>query len=405
MLGKKWGAAALALTLLLSLMVLPAGATGEIGVTIDGNAVVYDDGYGRPFVDSAGRTQVPFRLTMESFGCTVDWDNTTRTAIAEKDNTRVEVPIGEEYMLVNGKRVAMDTTAQIVNTRTYLPIRPVMEAFGASVTWDQENLLVVVTTGSSLLRVHFLDVGQGDSILIDCGETEVLIDGGTNEAGDEVVAYLNGYVDGPLDYVIATHPDADHVGGLDAVLKAFDVEEVIDSGRSADTDTYRDYWAAVEAEGCTVSTGADRIIALSSLAALSILETGDDWADSNDCSVVCQLTCGNIQVLFTGDMSQHVEQKLLPLFADVDVLKVSHHGSATSSSASFLSVVKPEAAVISYGRDNAYGHPAKEALQRLFDVGAAVYGTGKSGTIVLTTDGWTYSFNTSQVLTLADAGA
>ena len=103
-------------------------------------------------------------------------------------------------------------------------------------------------------------------------------------------------------------------------------------------------------------------------------------------------------------MSQQVETKLLPLFGDIDVLKVSHHGSDTASCAEFLSVVKPEYAVISYGLVNAYHHPAGETLQRLFDVGATVYGTGKSGSIVLTTDGWTYSFNTSQALTAADAG-
>ena len=270
-LGKKIGAAVLSFALVLSLLVLPAGAAGEIGVTIDGTSVLYDDGYGRPFLDSAGRTQVPFRLTMESFGCAVYWNNETRTAVAEKDGTRVEVPIGAPYLLVNGKRMEMDTTAQIVDTRTYLPIRPVMEAFGAYVTWDNANRLVVIKTGSSLLRVHFLDVGQGDCILIDCGETEVLIDGGNNGAGDEVVSYLTPYIDGKLDYLIATHPDADHVGGLDAVLEAFEVGEVIDSGRKSDTDTYKDYWAAVQAEGCTISYGVDRIIPLCSLAALSIL--------------------------------------------------------------------------------------------------------------------------------------
>ena len=164
-----------------------------------------------------------------------------------------------------------------------------------------------------------------------------------------MVSYLTPYIDGKLDYLIATHPDADHVGGLDAVLEAFEVGEVIDSGRKSDTDTYKDYWAAVQAEGCTISYGEDRIIPLSSLAALSILETGNDWEDSNDCSVVAQLTCGNVQVLFTGDMSQQVETKLLPLFRDIDVLKVSHHGSDTASCAEFLSVVKPEYAVISYG--------------------------------------------------------
>lgn len=409
MLGKRMGAFVLTLVLLLSLLPLPTGAAADnndnIGVVINGTPVLFDDGYGRPFLDGSGRTLVPFRLTMESFGCDVHWDDATRSAVAEKDGIRVAVPIGKPYLLVNGKQVAIDTTAQVVNTRTYLPIRPVLEAFGALVTWNEADKTVVVSTDSSLLRVHFLDVGQGDSILIDCGETEVLIDGGDNRAGQDVVRYLQAYVDGPLDYLIATHPDADHVGGLDAVLKAFKVGEVIDSGKSADTASYRDYWAAVQANGCTVSQDADRIIALSPMAALSILETGDHWTDSNDSSTIVQLTCGNIQVLFTGDISDQVEQDMLPLFGDIDVLKVSHHGSAGSSCAQFLSVVKPEAAVISYGLNNSYHHPALATLQRLFQAGTAVYGTGKSGTITLTTDGTSYSFNTSQTLTLEDAGA
>ena len=396
----------LVLVLLLSLLVLPAQAAEEaIGVTINGTPVTYDDGYGRPFVDAAGRTQVPFRLTMETFGCTVDWDNDTRTAVAEKDGTKVEVPVGRDYLIINGKRADIDTTAQLVDGRVYLPIRPVLEAFDASVTWNSKDHLVVVTTGSSLVRVYFLDVGQGDATLIDCGETEVLIDGGTNSAGKDVVAAIAPYIDGKLDYVIATHPDADHVGGLDAVLAAFEVSEVIDSGRTADTETYKDYWAAVKAEGCTISYDEDRIIALSPMAALSIIETGDDWTSSNDCSIVAQLTCGNVQILFPGDMTETVEKQLLPLFGDIDVLKVAHHGSATSTTAEFLSVVKPEYAVVSYGLNNSYHHPALPTLQRLFAAGTTVYGTGKSGTVVLTTDGWTYSFNTTQALTAADAGA
>ncbi len=169
-LGKKIGAAILSFALVLSLLVLPAGAAGEIGVTIDGTSVLYDDGYGRPFLDSAGRTQVPFRLTMESFGCAVYWNNETRTAVAEKDapgggSHRRALPAGQRKAHGNGHH-----RAQIVDTRTYLPIRPVMEAFGAYVTWDNANRLVVIKTGSSLLRVHFLDVGQGDCILIDCGK-------------------------------------------------------------------------------------------------------------------------------------------------------------------------------------------------------------------------------------------
>lgn len=403
MAGKRLASLLVAVPLILSLLAVPAGAAGAVGVTIDGTPVRFAGDYGAPFLDSAGRTQVPFRRTLEVFGCTVSWDNPSRTAWAEKDGVQVAVPIGQPWMTVNGHRVDLDTAAQIRDNRTYLPIRPVLEAFGAYVTWDGEARQVVVTTGAALVRVHFLDVGQGDAALIDCGTTEVLIDGGDNGAGAAVAAYLAAYVDGPLDYLIATHPDADHIGVLDEVLAAYPVGEVIDSGRTSDTKTYADYWAAVQAEGCTLSYDEDRILPLSDNTVLSLLETGDAWGDSNACSVVAQLTCGNVQVLFTGDMTAQVEAAALPLFGDIDVLKVAHHGSASSTSQAFLDVVRPECAVISYGQGNRYGHPTAQVLQRLLGQGISVYGTGKSGPIVLTTDGTTYSFNTSVTLSAHDA--
>ena len=403
MAGKRLASLLVAVPLILSLLAVPAGAAGAVGVTIDGTPVRFSGDYGAPFLDSAGRTQVPFRRTLEVFGCTVSWDNPGRTAWAEKDGVQVAVPIGQPWMTVNGHRVDLDTAAQIRDNRTYLPIRPVLEAFGAYVTWDGAARQVVVTTGAALVRVHFLDVGQGDAALIDCGPTEVLIDGGDNGAGAAVAAYLAAYVDGPLDYLIATHPDADHIGGLDEVLAAYPVGEVIDSGRTSDTKTYADYWAAVQAEGCTLSYDEDRILPLSDNTVLSLLETGDAWGDSNACSVVAQLTCGNVQVLFTGDMTAQVEAATLPLFGDIDVLKVAHHGSASSTSQAFLDVVRPECAVISYGQGNRYGHPTTQVLQRLLGQGISVYGTGKSGPIVLTTDGTTYSFNTSVTLSAHDA--
>lgn len=403
---KKYGQFLLVFTLLCAVMVLPASAASVVRVTIDGQAVAFDDTYGHPFIDGANRTQVPFRKTLEAFGCAVTWEADTRTAVAEKDGITVRVPIGVPQIQVNGAAQAIDTSAILVSDRTYLPIRAVLEAFGAQVTWNNDTRCVVVTTGDPVLRVHFIDVGQGDAILIDYGQMEVLIDGGDNKAGSTVVSYLSSYVDGPLDYLIATHPDADHLGGLDDALAAFQVSEVIDSGRSSTTKTYQKYWNAVQAEpDCVLSYDEDRVISLGPDAVLSILETGDDWEASNDSSVICQLTCGNTSVLFTGDMTKTAELASLDLFGDIDVLKVAHHGSKTSTSQEFLDVIRPEYAVVSYLVGNSYHHPTAVVLQRLLDRGTTVYGTGKSGTIILTIDSQGYSFNTDQALTLADAGA
>lgn len=403
---KKYGQFLLVFALLCTLMVLPASAASTVRVTIDGQAVAFDDTYGYPFIDGANRTQVPFRKTLEAFGCAVTWEADTRTAVAEKDGITVRVPIGVPQIQVNGAAQAIDTSAILVSDRTYLPIRAVLEAFGAQVSWNNDTRCVVVTTGAPVLRVHFIDVGQGDAILIDYGQMEVLIDGGDNKAGSTVVSYLSSYVDGPLDYLIATHPDADHLGGLDDALAAFQVSEVIDSGRPAATKTYQNYWNAVQAEpDCVLSYDEDRMISLGPDAVLSIIETGDDWETSNDSSVICQLICGNTSVLFTGDMTKTAELASLDLFGDIDVLKVAHHGSRTSTSQEFLDVIRPEYAVVSYLVGNSYHHPTAVVLQRLLDRGTTVYGTGKSSTIILTIDSQGYSFNTDQALTLADAGA
>ncbi|MCF0123503.1 MAG: MBL fold metallo-hydrolase [Ruminiclostridium sp.] len=403
---KRFGQLLFIVTLLGALMTLPVSAASSVQVTINGTAVVYNDTYGYPFIDSANRTQVPFRKTLETFGCVVSWENNTQTAIAQKDGITVRAPIGHAYILVNGQKVTIDTSALIVNGRTYLPIRAVFEAFGAQVGWNNSTRCASVTTGTPTLQVHFINVGQGDAALIDYGNVEVLIDGGDNKAGPTLVSYLSSYIDGPLDYVIATHPDADHVGGLDDVLAAFQVNEVIDSGRSSTTKTYQQYWtAAVNEPNSILSYDENRTIPLGVNTVLSIIETGDNWDNSNNSSVVCQLTCGNVKVLFPGDISDTVERASLHLFGDVDVLKVPHHGSKTSSCMEFLQVIKPEYAVASYAVGNSYHHPTSQALQRLISMGTTVFGTGKSGTVILSTDGHTYSFNTNQALTLADAGA
>ena len=393
------------LSLLLLFSLISVSAAEAVTVTIDGVPVSYDRSSGVPFIDGNSRTQVPLRRTMEFFGCDVSWNPLTRTAVVKKGKTRVSVPIGKNYIQVGKEKVPTDTAALIKGGRTYLPIRAVAEAFGAAVTWDAETQTVAILTGESSVRVHFIDVGQGDATLIDCGTTEVLIDGGSREAGPLVADYLRPYVDGNLEVLIATHPDADHIGGLASVLAAYDVGEVIDSGYPGTSWAYRNYWEAARAErGCTVSYDSDRAIPLGDNASLTVIETGDDWDSANDSSVVCRLDCGSVRVLFTGDMSLDVEQARLRLFGNVTVLKAGHHGSASSTCQEFLDVVRPEYAVISYGKNNDYHHPAPSALRRLLNCGAAVYGTGKSGTVVLVTDGKHCFFNTSDTLTMEDAG-
>ncbi len=393
-------------------MMLPTVGIGEsagIAVSIDGERVVYTESSGKPFVDEAGRTQVPFRQTMEEFGCSVSWEEGTQTAVASKDGIVVKVPIGEKNVYRNGQKIENDTAALIKDGRTYLPIRVVLESFGAKVVWNGTSSTVEVILSpeeSGQIQVHFLDVDQADAILIDDGGFEVLIDGGTKAEGGKVVSYLSNYVDGDLDVVVATHAHEDHIGGLPAVFDRFAVDTVIDSGEGADTAIYAQYSQKRAAEQCDYYTSAqERTISLPSGAKLEILPMSGSYDDPNDTSVIVLLDYQDIEVLFMGDASSEVEQNNLSKFTDIDVLKAGHHGSRTAGSAAFLQRVQPEYVVISAGLDNSYGHPHQEALTAYLNCGAKVYGTFRSGDIVMTTDGSSISFSTSQTLTMADVGA
>ena len=335
-------------------------ADGTTKIEINGKQVAYTKEAGTPFVDDAGRTQVPFRQTMETYGCTVSWDGTEQMAIAQKDGITVEVPIGQPYIYRNGTKVENDTAALIQDGRTYLPIRVVLESFGAKVQWNGNTNTVVVTSGGQTaengdIQVHFLEVGQGDAALINDGEFEILIDAGVSAEGGKVVQYLSGYVDGDLDVVVASHEDADHIGGLPAVFDAYTVEEVVDNGRTSTTKTYNTYHNKVQAEGSdyAVDTTAHNIT-LPSGATLEFLPITAVYDNANDNSVVTMLTYGDVEVLFTGDLSADVADANSGLFSDVEVLKAGHHGSRTSVSSQFLQTTKPEYVVISAGLDDTF---------------------------------------------------
>lgn len=255
------------------------------------------------------------------------------------------------------------------------------------------------------MAIHFIDVGQGDSTFIDFGNTEILIDAGTSAYGGMVSSYIANYVDGDIEYVIGTHMDSDHIGGMPAVLDRYRCQTIMDSGeRDKSTTAAANFINAAINEGTTYVGDYDVTYNLGYGATLRIIETGDDYSNSNDNSVVCLLRYNDFSAIFTGDMSSSAEISNLSKFSDVNVLKAGHHGSNTSSSQAFLNVTRPEVAVISAAKGNSYGHPHIETLQRLFGIGASVYGTFKSGSIVVTTDGTAYSINAGSKVTTADAG-
>ncbi len=253
----------------------------------------------------------------------------------------------------------------------------------------------VVSQGQNL-RVTFIDVGQGDSCLIQTpGGKNILIDGGYPNQGWKIVSLLSGRGIRKIDCVVATHPDMDHIGGLIAVLNRFEIGEVLDIGHPHTTRTYEDFLKTIEKKNISYR----------------IMRRGDvlDWGEEvsvqvlnppeelhkgkNNNSIVLRLVYGKISFLFTGDIEKRAEKELVNTYHKnlrTTILKCPHHGSRHSSTFRFLEEVRPEVVVISAGRDNPYGHPKEEVLDRYREVGTKIYRTDIDGNITVTSDGRSY---------------
>ncbi len=244
-----------------------------------------------------------------------------------------------------------------------------------------------------VLIVHFIDVGQGDSILVDFGQTEILIDGGDRSSG--VVDYISPHVDEPLEVIVATHPHADHIGGLIAVMDTFKVNQIWHNGDTIDTKTYSDFMNSANSEGADVHTARLHDVIKAGELELFVHHPADLEGSINNNSIVLHLAYGEIDFLFTGDAEKEAEGKMMMLSSvripEVEILKVGHHGSRTSSSVGFLGITSPEVAIYMASENNTYGHPHQETMIALDDIGAKIYGTDVHGTIMVTTNGLTYN--------------
>lgn len=244
------------------------------------------------------------------------------------------------------------------------------------------------------LVVSFIYVGQGDSTLIECPDGQnILIDGGKRNAGPKVVEYLKERGVNRIDLLIATHPDADHVGGLPAVIKNFTVKKFMDPGKPHTSRYYEDLLLLIRDKKIFYELGRQGNEYQFGEVKMKILSPPESlFKDTNDCSVATEFRYGDIKFLLTGDVAEEAELRMLSKgrLSRCQILKAGHHGSRHSTGEYFLLPVKPEVALISCGRDNSFGHPKREVLDRLDAVDCDFYRTDERGDIRVETDGKVY---------------
>ena len=258
----------------------------------------------------------------------------------------------------------------------------------------EENRQALPVDGT--LTVRFLDVGQGDSALIVCNGQTMLIDGGSVSEGQFLVSRLSRLGVSDLDYVVNTHPDEDHCGGLAAVLAKYPAEHVYSSVAAYTTKVFSNVVKYTEEQGRQIEVPETGTHWGLGSAVVTVIGPVQEYSDPNNGSLVLRVDYGETSFLFTGDMEQKAEGDLLESGADVraDVLKAGHHGSPTSSSEAFLTAVQPSVAIISVGADNDYGHPGADVLARLEALNAEIYRTDTQGEIIIVSDGKTLTITT-----------
>lgn len=286
-------------------------------------------------------------------------------------------------------------------------VRKFVLGFAASL-----NLLLFAPTSSfeksveGKLRVSFIDVGQGDAALVEFPDgTTMLIDAGPKseeyDAGERIVApFLKRRGISTIDYLVASHPHGDHIGGFPYILKNFDVNRVIESGQPARDPIYIDYVQAIQNEKCSVDTarakqatiqiGGTKLYVLYPTPTFIDFDTTHSHQNLNNTSVVFKLCYGEISMLFTGDAERDAEDEMVELYGDFmqsTILKTGHHGSITSSAQSFLDAVKPKYAIVSVGLNNRFNHPSEEVLERLHRMNVETLRTDEEGAIIFETDG------------------
>lgn len=246
------------------------------------------------------------------------------------------------------------------------------------------NLTSQVDKLSLNAEIHFIDTGNSDAILIIKDNKAALIDGGDNDDEDLVLSYIKKQGISELEYVFATHSHADHIGGLDRVAKEIKINNLYVGNGEAETKSYRDFINSAASKGLYPSVpilGSKFDLAGSTFEVLSVANT----EDPNNNSIVLLYTNGNDKILLMGDAEEEIEQNLN--VGEVDLLKVGHHGSHSSSSKSFIDKINPEYAVILVGENNKYGHPHKETMDTLKEKGIEVHRSDECGDIIFISTG------------------
>ncbi|MBZ9689803.1 MBL fold metallo-hydrolase [Clostridium estertheticum] len=257
--------------------------------------------------------------------------------------------------------------------------------------------VIAPSSVKGLLKIHFIDVGQANSILIEQGNASMLIDAGNNPDSALVKNYISQQGITKLDYVVGAHPHEDHIGGLDYVINSFEIGKIYMPKATSNTKAFQDVVNAIKSKGMKATVPkVGESFKIGEATATILAPNSSSYEDINNTSIVIRLTFGNNSFMLDGDAEDVSENEMLSkgLNVKADLWKLGHHGSSSSTTQNMLDKVNPKYAIISVGKGNTYGHPTQSTMNKLKAKNISVFRTDENGTIVLTSDGRNITFNT-----------
>ena len=333
---------------------------------------------------------IPVRSVSEHLGIKVTWDNDNKSVMLELDEEKTVIPENENYIIKNGELFKINNSPYNFSGRLYLDIKDIDFVFGCYSKIDKLNKVITVNK-AGIMRAHFLNCGQGDSIFIELPDGRcMLIDSSTPDFSKTLVDFIKNRGYKKIDHLVATHPHIDHIGSMADVIENFDIGTFYTIERAYSTNTYSKMLKAIEKEKCeTVYIKKGTEILGGSVKCTVLSPDDSDYIRLNNSSAVLKIEYNEVSFLLSGDAEAAAEKNMIASGANLksDILKIGHHGSISSTTQSYLEAVNPKIAIISVGKDNVYGYPSNYVINIIKSSGAKLYRTDTDGNIIVTTDG------------------
>ncbi len=349
-------------------------------VYMEGRQVIFEN----PVAIVNGSPSLPMLEMFEAANLEYRHSKNSRFVSLYYEDNHYLIILNTRIVFGNNQKFLLDNVVTDYNGIPQVPVDFFHKVLGFKVDWNREAHSLNIWKKNEV-KIHFIDVEQGEAIFIDYGDYDILIDSGSHEKGELVSAYLQNYGTDDIELLVMTHDDEEHIGGMEYIRRMFHVETVILPGTndnmlsllSGEVFRLNQVTRIMQDDNMTFDLGNNVFF--------HILETGDGYGSS----VVALLEHTNTKVLFTGDMEAAVEEKNIEIFEDIDILKAGNHGGIESTSSKFLDVTRPETVVISCSIDNPL-YPSDILIKRLLNRKIDIYKTSDLGTIIATLDGKGY---------------